>query len=338
MLWEGNPEGKDPRMSLDNLMLDRRQALGLGFGATALLALAGCDSDAPAPAPSDDSSEEEVDETVQLDADAYDALIASGAVATDDVIAASEWATKVKEAGTLRVGGVQTSMLFSLLNEKDGKTRGFDAGLSQLLTRYILGDESKQEITQVTSDTRESVLQNDQVDAVFATYSITDSRKEVISFAGPYYTTQQAILVMADNTDINSVDDLAGRNVAAQSGSTGPSILEELVPDATIQEFTTDEEARTALAQGRVDAYVIDATMQMGSMVRNPGKYRIAGEEFGPVDAYGIGLPLDSDGVDFVNAFLQAIEDDGTWADLWQVCIGDRAGIESAPQPPAIGA
>lgn len=326
-------------MSLNDLMLSRRQALGLGLGTTALLALAACDGDTAAPEGDDSSStDEEVDETVQLDAEAYDALIASGVVAADDVVAANSWASKVKEAGVLRVGGVQTSMLFSLLNEKDGKTRGFDAGISQLLTRYILGDEAKQEITQVTSDTRESVLQNDQVDAVFATYSITDSRKEVISFAGPYFTTQQAILVMADNTDINSVEDLAGRNVAAQSGSTGPAILEELAPEAVVQEFTTDEEARTALAQGRVDAYVIDATMQMGNMVRNPGKYRIAGVEFGPVDAYGIGLPLDSDGVEFVNTFLEAIEDNGTWTELWQICIGDRAGIDEAPEPPAIGA
>ena len=168
--------------------------------------------------------------------------------------------------------------------------------------------------------------------------SITDARKEVISFAGPYYSTQQSILVMADNGDINSIDDLAGRNVAAQSGSTGPSILEEYAPDATVQEFATDEEARSALEQGRVDAYVIDTAMQMGNMTRNPGRYRLAGEEFGPVDPYGIGLPLDSDGVEFVNAWLQRIEDEGLWASLWQVCIGDRAGIESAPEPPAIGA
>ena len=104
------------------------------------------------------------------------------------LVAASEWASKIKEAGTMRLGVVQTSMLFSLLNEKDGKLRGFDAGLSQLLVRYILGDESKFETTQVTSDTRESVLQNDQVDAVFATYSITEDRKKLISFAGPYYS------------------------------------------------------------------------------------------------------------------------------------------------------
>ena len=321
-------------MSLNDLMLNRRQALGLGAAALASLGLVACgDAEAPAPA-----AEEEASEETKLDDAAYDELIASGAVAPDDVIAASAWATAVKEAGTLRVGGVQTSLLFSSLNEQDGKTRGFDAGLSQLLTRYILGDEAQQEITQVTSDTRESVLQNDQVDVVFATYSINDDRKKVISFAGPYYTTQQSILVMADNTDINSVEDLAGKNVAAQSGSTGPAILEEYAPDANVQEFKTDEEARTALSQGRVDAYVIDTAMQMGSMTRNPGRYRLAGEEFGPVDAYGIGLPLDSDGVAFVNAWLQQIEDEGVWEELWQLCIGDRAGIDTVPEPPAIGA
>ena len=321
-------------MSLNDLMLNRRQALGLGAAAIASLGLVAC-GDAEAPAPETD---EEATEETKLDATAYDELIASGAVATDDEIAASAWASKVKEAGKLRVGGVQTSLLFSSLNEQDGKTRGFDAGLSQLLTRYILGDESKQEITQVTSDTRESVLQNDQVDVVFATYSINDDRKKVISFAGPYYTTQQSILVMADNSDINSVEDLAGKNVAAQSGSTGPAILEEYAPDASVQEFKTDEEARTALSQGRVDAYVIDTAMQMGSMTRNPGRYRLAGEEFGPVDAYGIGMPLDSDGVAFVNAWLQQIEDEGVWEELWQLCIGDRAGIDTVPEPPAIGA
>lgn len=322
-------------MSLNDLMLSRRQALAAGAAAIASLGLVACDDSAPAPE-ADDTSE--ASEESVLDADAYDALIATGFVATDDEIAASEWATRVRDAGTLRVGGVQTSMLFSLLNEVDGKTRGFDAGLSQLLTRYILGDENAQEITQVTSNTRESVLQNDQVDCVFATYSINDDRKKVISFAGPYYTTQQSILVMADNTDINSVDDLAGKNVAAQSGSTGPSILEEYAPDANVQEFATDEEARSALEQGRVDAYVIDTAMQMGSMARNPGRYRLAGDEFGPVDPYGIGLPLDSDAVDFVNAWLQRVEDEGLWADLWKVCIGDRAQIDEVPEPPAIGA
>ena len=322
-------------------LIDRRSAL-IGFGAVAGVAafgLAGCgDVDAPAPEGSGESAESSDTEEIQLDTQAYDELVASGPVADAAAVEASTWASKVKEAGKLRVGGVQTSMLFCLMNEKDNKVRGFDAGLFQMLTRYILGDENAYELTQVTSDTRESVLTNDQVDTVFATYSITDDRKKLISFAGPYYTTQQGILVMADNGDINGVDDLAGKNVAAQSGSTGPTVLEEYAPEAKIQEFATDEEARTALEQGRVDAYVIDVTMLMSDMVKRPGKYKLAGEEFGPVDAYGIGLPLDSDGVSFVNGFLEQIEESGLWADLWQICIGDRAEIDEAPKPPAIGA
>lgn len=311
--------------------LSRRSFLAVAGATLASVAFAGSSVALAA-----DEKKEEKDTTAQIDAEAYDKLIASGPVADDDVIAASAWASAVKKAGKLRVGGTRTSTLFSLENIEDGAIRGFDAGLYQLLTRYILGDETKYELTQVTSDTRESVLQNDQVDVVFATYSITPSRAELISFAGPYYTSQQGILVKKDNEDIKGVEDLADRVVAAQSGSTGPQIVEEVAPDAIVEEFTTDEEARTALEQGRVDAYVIDITLQMGSVVKNPDKYKIVGEVFGPIDPYGIGLPLDSDGVAFVNDFLKLIEDEGIWADLWQVAIGDRTGLDEAPEPPAI--
>ena len=187
------------------------------------------------------------------------------------------------------------------------------------------------------SSTRESVLQGGQVDCVFATYSITDSRKEVISFAGPYYTSRQAVLVKAGNEDIGGVDDLAGRTVATQSGSTGPDILAEYAPEAVVQEFETDQEARAALEQGRVDAYVTDYTLLLNAIVKNPDVYEIAGDVFGPEDNYGIGLPKDSDGVEFVNAFLKEIVEDGTWAALWQISLGDRTGISEAPEAPAVG-
>lgn len=274
---------------------------------------------------------------VAIDKAAFDALIASGTVADDADIAASSWAAAVKEAGVLRVGGTRTSFLFSQLDETDDSLRGFDAGLYQLLARYILGDETQYELTQVDSSTRESVLQSDQVDVVFATYSITPARQEVISFAGPYYTSQQAVLVKAGNTDITGVDSLAGKTVATQAGSTGPDILAEFAPDAVVQEFETDIEARTALEQGRVDAYVTDYTLLLNALVQNPGVYEIAGDVFGPEDNYGVGLPLDSDGVAFVNDFLQKLVDDGTWAQLWQITLGDRTGISTAPAAPVVG-
>ena len=181
-------------------------------------------------------------------------------------------------------------------------------------------------------------LQSDKADLVISSMTITDERKKLVSFAGPYYYTQQAILVLADNDDIKSVDDLADKNVAVQSGSNGPAILEEFAPKASQQENKTDEEARQALQQGRVDAYVIDNNMQQSALVREPGKYKIAGKPFGSKEPYGIGLPLDSDGVAFVNDFLKKIEDDGTWTELWQICIGDRTGDTNVPELPEIGA
>lgn len=137
-----------------------------------------------------------------IDAAAFDAIVAKGPIAGDATIAASAWATKIKKAGTLRLGATQTSNLFSLRNEVDGKLRGFDAGIAQLITRYILGDSAKYSFAQVTSSTREQVLINDQVDMVLATYSITPARAEKISFAGPYYTSQAGVLVKTGNKTI----------------------------------------------------------------------------------------------------------------------------------------
>lgn len=91
------------------------------------------------------------------------------------------------------------------------------------------------------------------------------------------------------------------------------------------------------MEQGRANAYVTDYTLILNSIVKNPGAYAVAGDVFGPVDPYGIGLPKDSDGVAFVNAFLQTIIEDGTWARLWQISLGDRTGIETAPEAPVIG-
>ena len=283
-------------------------------------------------------AQDDTSNAAAIDKEAFDALIASGKIAEDDDISENEWASAVKDAGVLRVGGTRTSFLFSQLDETDDGIRGFDAGLYQLLARYILGDESAYELTQVDSSTRESVLQSDQVDAVFATYSITEPRKEVISFAGPYYTSRQAVLVKAGNEDIAGVKDLGGKIVATQAGSTGPDILAEYAPeDIEIQEFETDQEARTALEQGRVDAYVTDYTLLLNAIVKNPDTYEIAGEQFGPEDNYGVGLPLDSDGVEFVNDFLEDLIEDGIWEQLWQISLGDRTGIDTVPEPPAVG-
>ena len=271
-----------------------------------------------------------------INAAAFDALVAQGPVADAATIASSTWASKIKQAGLLRLGGTRTSNLFSLLNEKDGRMRGFDAGLADLIARYILGDGAKTQFTQVNSSTREQILINDQVDMVIATYSITPARAEKIAFAGPYYTSQAGVLVKANNKTIQSYKDLAGKKVATQAGSTGPAILAQFAPQALVQEFQTHQEALDALRQGRVQAYVTDYTLLLTAISLGSGDAKLAGAPFGAPDPYGIGLPKGSDGVAFLNGFLNKLAADGTWARLWTISIGERTGSTAVPAPPAL--
>ena len=278
----------------------------------------------------------------KINKDAFDTLVARGPVADGSLIAASEWASAVRERGVLRVGTTVSSTLFSKQADDDSGIYGFDAGLYQLLARYILGDSSGVSIVHVTSPlvsdrTREGVLLNGLADVVFSTYSILPEREEIISFAGPYFTTRQAILVRAGDTRINGYEDLAGKKVAVQYGTSVIPVMEEYAPDAIREELNGDAECLEALAGGKVDAYVSDFTLLASANIEHPGIFEIRGELFGPKDNYGAGLPKDSDGVAFVNGFLRAIEEDGTWTELWKICFGDRlGGTEKIPEPPVV--
>ncbi len=280
--------------------------------------------------------------TGEINKIAFDALVAGGPVADDSLIAASKWASAVKERGVLRVGTTVSSKLFSSQDDNDSGVYGFDAGLYQMLARYIFGDPSKISIVHVTSPlvsdrTREGVLLNDLADAVFSTYSILPEREEIISFAGPYFATRQAILVRSGDTRINGYEDLAGKKVAVQYGTSVIPVMEEYAPDAIREELNGDKECLEALLKGKVDAYVCDFTILASANIDHPGVFEIRGELFGPDDNYGVGLPKDSDGVAFINEFLRTIEKDGTWAELWKICFGDRiGGAEKVPEPPVI--
>ena len=266
----------------------------------------------------------------------YDEVVNLGPVADEATIAASEWATKVKESGVLRVGGTETSDLFSKLDPVTGKVIGFDAGMSQLLARDIFGDATKTSLTQVSVDTREELLVNGQVDVVIATYSITPERMERIDFAGPYYSSASAVLVKSDNTDIHSVEDLAGKTVVTQAGSTGVTTIEEFAPEAEVLALPDHAQAVEALKQGRADAYVIDQTLLLNAVSQNDD-LMIVGEPFGDEDLYGIGVQTDTDGTTFINEWLETIFSDGTWLALWHATIGEMTGVLTEPTAPAIG-
>ena len=268
----------------------------------------------------------------------YNTVINSGPVAADDAVASSAWASAVKEAGVLKTGGTKTAPVFSLEDATTGEVSGFDTAIGQVLARYIIGgsDDARTllDITQVTSDTRETVLGNGSVQAVIATYTITPERAKKIDFAGPYYSSGQAVLVRADESKITGVSDLAGVKVAVQSGSSSITALQKAAPQAEQTPFNDHNTCLSALETKQVDAYVVDESLLLSAM-QGSEAFKIVGEPF-TQDPYGIGLPQGSDAKAFVNAFLKEIYDDGTWEKIWQATIGVITGGD-APKPPVIG-
>ena len=268
----------------------------------------------------------------------YNTVINSGPVAADDAVASSAWASAVKEAGVLKTGGTKAAPVFSLEDATTGEVSGFDTAIGQVLARYIIGGTNDArtllDITQVTSDTRETVLGNGSVQAVIATYTITPERAKKIDFAGPYYSSGQAVLVRADESKITGVSDLAGVKVAVQSGSSSIKALQEAAPKAEQTPFNDHNTCLSALETKEVDAYVVDESLLLSAM-QGSDAFKIVGEPF-TQDPYGIGLPQGSDAKAFVNAFLKKIYDDGTWEKIWQATIGVITGGD-APKPPAIG-
>jgi glutamate transport system substrate-binding protein len=266
----------------------------------------------------------------------YDAIISGGPTADAATVDGNAWAKAIKDRGTLKTGGSDEGPLFSMKDPATGKLTGFDAGLAQLLSHYITGKpDGPIELTITTVDTRETLIQNKTVDTVFATYSITPERAKKVAFAGPYYRSGNAVMVKAENTDITSAEDLNGKKVAMQQGSTTPASLKKVAPDAMANLFPSDAQCLQALKTDRVDAYVID----QGILISNASvdkTLKVVGEPFDN-DFYGIGLTRDDpQAKEFVNEWLRAIEADGTWAKLWKATIGTVVQGDP-PAPPEIG-
>jgi glutamate transport system substrate-binding protein len=311
--------------------LTRRQTLGLVLGAGATLGLAACSSGGEASSKIGGGGA-----TGAASADAFDALVTSAPKADAATISGNAWAKAIKDRGTLKWGGTDSGPLFSLLDPTTGKTQGFDAGIVQMLAQYIIGDSTKWALTQTTVDTRETLIQNNSVDVVVATYSITPKRAEKVAFAGPYYASGTAIMVNASNNDIKSVEDLAGKKVITESNSTSITALKEKQPSIEPILFTENAQCVAALKQGRGDAYVLDQSILLSTALKD-SSVKVVGEPFS-ADNYGIGCTRSTpDAKAFLNAWLKTIEDAGLWQKLWSQTVGTVLKSTNT-KPPAIAA
>jgi glutamate transport system substrate-binding protein len=107
------------------------------------------------------------------------------------------------------------------MKNPNGTMSGFDVDVATYVAKELGYSPEDIEWKEAPSAQRETLIQNDQVDYIVATYSITDSRKEKVDFAGPYFIAGQGLLVRTDNTDITGAESLQeNKKLCSVSGST----------------------------------------------------------------------------------------------------------------------
>jgi glutamate transport system substrate-binding protein len=234
------------------------------------------------------------------------------------------------EAGSITVGTKFDQPLFGLVGPS-GEPEGFDVEIAKIIASELGISEDGIEWTETVSANREPFIENGQVDIVVATYTINDTRKEVVSFAGPYYMAGQSILVLADDDTIESEEDLVGQPVCSVTGSTPAAMLAEIGAVPVLTDTYTN--CLEPLRGGQVVAVSTDNVILAGLAAQNEGEFKVVGEPFTD-EPYGIGLALEDDEFrNWINDVLEAAYEDGRYEEAWNSTAGT---VLPYVEPPAV--
>ncbi|BCF86301.1 glutamate-binding protein (plasmid) [Rhodococcus qingshengii] len=256
-------------------------------------------------------------------------------VATGIEFPAGSTMARIQDAGTIRIGTKFDQPLFGLKNPITGNPEGFDAEMGKLIAAKLGIPANKIEWVETVSANREPFLEQGRVDAVIATYTINDKRKQVIDFGGPYYIAGQSLMVQAGNPEaITGPDDLSGKNVCSVEGSASSTNIRDLVPTTNVVLFDSYSKCSDALKNGQVQAVTTDNTILAGLRSLDPDSFELVDTTF-TQEPYGIGIAKGrEDLVAFIDDSLQQAFDNGEWSTAWDDTAGKILG--DAPAPPRL--
>jgi glutamate transport system substrate-binding protein len=247
--------------------------------------------------------------------------------------AAGTTMARIQQAGRIKIGVKFDQPGFGLKNPTNGQVEGFDVEIAKLIVAAI-GPNVQIDFVESVSKNREPFLQDGTVDMVVATYTINDTRKQVVDFAGPYFVARQDIMVKKDDTAIKSVTDLNGKKVCTVKGSTSEKNLAAKAPSAEVTLFDTYSQCAEAMTDGRVVAVTTDNTILAGLVQASSGAFKLVEAPFSD-EPYGIGVKKGDDAFrTFINDRLEAIFGNGDWAKAFEKTLG-AIGLKT-PAPPKV--
>ena len=162
-------------------------------------------------------------------------------------------------------------------------------------------------------------------DVVASAMTITDEREKNLDFTQGYYNAAQSLLV-PDDSDIASIDDLAGKKVGVQKGTTGEDYAEANAPDADIQVLKDDPSLFLALQAGQIDAILQD--YPVNAEHEAAGGYKVV-ETYDTGEHYGLAVKSGNTALlDALNDSIDAMKADGTYDTSYEKWFGTKPPAE----------
>jgi glutamate transport system substrate-binding protein len=241
----------------------------------------------------------------------------------------------LNQAQKITVGTKFDQPLFGLKG-LSGTPEGFDVEIAKIIVGDLGIPESKITWVETPSGVREEKISSGAVDMVVATYTINATRKERVSFAGPYYVAGQDLMVKKDNTTVTGPESLraAKAKVCSVSGSTPAEKIKAFVDPAQLVLFDVYSKCADALRTGQTDVVTTDNVILLGLIDKSGGAFKLVGKPF-TSEPYGIGVKKgDVKFCQFIDATLQKAVSDGRYQGAWDKTAGKVAGAAPA-MPPA---
>ena len=235
--------------------------------------------------------------------------------------------------GTLTIGTGSPAFSPWVENDAPESGEGFEAAVGMAIAAE-LGYEGEN-VVWVRTTFDEAVAPGEKnFDFNMQQYSITPEREETISFSDPYYSSNQAIVALADSPaeGATTVADLADVKFGAQAGTTSLTFINEIIKP-TNEAFVYDDNAgaKAALEAGQIDAIVVDLPTGLYiSAVEIEGTSVIGqfpGSAGGLTDDFGAVFTKDNPLVACVNTALATLKESGELAKIEQAWLSDNAGV-----------
>lgn len=232
---------------------------------------------------------------------------------------------KVEDKDTLVVG-MDDAFAPMGFRDESGEIVGFDVDLAKEVGKRL----NKEIVFQpIDWSMKEAELNGKNIDFIWNGYTITDERKEKVSFSIPYLKNRQVVVTLS-SSKISKKSDLSGKKVGAQNESSAIEAMEkesELYKSFDGGKAVTYEDNNQALMDleaGRIDAVVADEILvRYYIKIKGEDKFKVLDEDFGK-EEYGIGMRKDDANlVNDVNSSLNAMKEDGTMKKISEKWFGE---------------